>query len=81
GASSSSFGPFARMAQSFGVKWIMYPLYFGAIIFQLMAGLIYFSIALKSHGAMVHNGYLPSILVKLSPIMKKPNYAISLNIH
>ncbi|MDE4938554.1 APC family permease, partial [Francisella tularensis subsp. holarctica] len=44
-----------------------------------MAGLINFSIALKSLGAMVHNGYLPSILGKLSPIMKKTIYAISLN--
>ncbi|MDE4980205.1 APC family permease, partial [Francisella tularensis subsp. holarctica] len=44
-----------------------------------MAGLIYFSISLKSLGAMVHNGYLPSILGKLSHIMKKPIYAISLN--
>ncbi|MEY8701500.1 APC family permease, partial [Francisella philomiragia] len=43
GATSSSFGPFAVMAQSFGVKWVMYPLYFGAIVFPLMAGLIYFS--------------------------------------
>ncbi len=79
GATSSSFGPFAVMAQSFGVKWVMYPLYFGAIVFPLMAGLIYFSIAMKSLGAMVHNGYLPSILGKLSPIMQKPIYAIGLN--
>lgn len=70
GATSSSFGPFAVMAQSFGVKWVMYPLYFGAIVFPLMAGLIYFSIAMKSLGAMVHNGYLPSYLGKLSPIMQ-----------
>jgi len=79
GVDNSSFGPFAVMAQSFGVKWIMYPLYFGAILFPLMAGLIYFSIALKSLGAMVANGYLPNILGKLAPTSKKPIYAIGLN--
>ncbi|MFC4892608.1 APC family permease [Pseudofrancisella aestuarii] len=79
GEATSSFGPFAVMAQHFGEKWVMYPLYFGAIVFPLMAGLIYFSIAQKSLGAMVANGYLPNILGKLTPITKKPVYAIGFN--
>ena len=79
GQSASSFGPFATMAQSFEQSWILYPLYFGAIVFPLMAGLIYFSISLKSLGAMVANGYLPGFLGKLTPINKKPIYAIGCN--
>ena len=79
GSGSSSFGPFAIMAQSFNQPLVLYPLYFGAIVFPLMAGLIYFSIAQKSLAAMVANGYLPGILGKITPFSSKPLYAIATN--
>lgn len=76
---NSSFGAFALIAQNLGQTWIMYFLYFGAILFPLVAGLLYFCVALNSLSAMVSNGYMPKILNKLNPVTSKPLYAITLN--
>lgn len=76
---NSSFGAFALIAQDLGQTWIMYFLYFGAILFPLVAGLLYFSVALNSLNAMVSNGYMPKMLNKLNPLTNKPFYAILLN--
>ncbi|QIV94290.1 APC family permease [Allofrancisella frigidaquae] len=76
---SSSFGAFALLARQFGQVWVMYLLYFGAILFPLIAGLLYFCVALNSLNAMVANGYMPKILNKINPTVNKPVYAIGLN--
>ncbi|MED7788295.1 APC family permease [Francisella sp. 19X1-34] len=76
---NSSFGAFALIAQDLGQTWIMYFLYFGAILFPLVAGLLYFCVALNSLNAMVSNGYMPKVLNKLNPVASKPLYAIILN--
>ncbi|QLE79837.1 APC family permease [Francisella sp. Scap27] len=76
---SSSFGAFAVMAQYFGQTWMMYFLYFGAILFPLMAGLLYFCVALNSLNAMVKNGYMPKVLNKVNPLVNKPINAVVLN--
>ena len=76
---SSNFGAFALMARYFGQTWMMYLLYFGAILFPLVAGLLYFCVALNSLNAMVSNGYMPKMLNKINPLVGKPIYAVSLN--
>ncbi|AIT10149.1 amino acid transporter [Candidatus Francisella endociliophora] len=76
---SSNFGAFALMAQHFGQVWMMYLLYFGAILFPLVAGLLYFCVALNSLNAMVSNGYMPKMLNKVNPLVNKPIYAVGLN--
>lgn len=77
---SSNFGAFALMAQYFGQTWMMYLLYFGAILFPLVAGLLYFYVALNSLNAMVSNGYMPKMLNKINPLVNKPIYAVGLNL-
>ncbi|MGQ4005869.1 APC family permease [Francisellaceae bacterium CB300] len=76
---SSNFGAFALMAQYFGQAWIMYLLYFGAILFPLIAGLLYFCVALNSLNAMVANGYMPKVFNKVNPFANKPVYGVILN--
>ena len=76
---SSNFGAFALMAKYFGQAWIMYLLYFGAILFPLIAGLLYFCVALNSLNAMVANGYMPKVFNKVNPFANKPVYGVLLN--
>ncbi len=65
--SNDQFGPFATIAKQGGIEWLIPFIFAGAIIGPFAAGLMYFGSAARSLHGMSSNGYLPSILTKLSP--------------
>jgi len=65
--SNDQFGPFAAIARDGGISWLIPIIFAGAIIGPFAAGLMYFGSAARSLHGMSENGYLPTIITKLSP--------------
>ncbi len=71
-------GPFAGIAASLGLFWLLKFLYIDAAISPLGAGLIFVTSTARILYAMSKNGYLPRIFSKLNK-QRFPVYAIFLN--
>ncbi|MCF6808421.1 APC family permease [Thiotrichales bacterium 19S9-12] len=72
------FGPFATIAKVNNLMPLLILIFIGAIIGPFAAGLMYVNSAARSLYGMSNNGYLPSILMKVSP-EGNPVFAIILN--